>query len=111
MEPYRLLQLKSESKFLENFCEFLTLRGKECLAIELLAYILFKESNVSTSERMKELVRIRRENGLPIGRPKTRPSYEIKRLRNLGKTYREIGKILGCSKSSVAMELKKITSL
>lgn len=57
-------------------------------------------------ERVIAGLTVARKKGKQLGRPKTRNSELIRELRQQGRSYREISKLLGCSISTIHHELK-----
>lgn len=68
------------------------------------AFAEFEKSVLS--ERVKAGLVAARKRGKKLGRPKTRNSELIRDLRQQGRSYRQISKLLGCSISTVHQELK-----
>lgn len=60
------------------------------------------------SERIKLGLRNAKAKGKKVGRPKTRPSQSIISLRNEGYSYRQIGRLLNISHTSISRELKSL---
>ncbi|OFZ20068.1 MAG: hypothetical protein A2X94_09140 [Bdellovibrionales bacterium GWB1_55_8] len=72
----------------------------------------------AVAELERELIRERvrtgicnaRSKGKRIGRPVTRPGELIRTLAGKGHSYREIGRLVGCSQGAIADELRSMRS-